>query len=184
MWARACALSPPQTSPLRFSHWRSSHSQILPWMRVSPGGWHVHCPHRHWPTKKAQTVLTTLKVLGMSFTWLQFHTDTADVRNGRFCTRIEPPDKMSPVIEENLYANHSLLWTLTPPCLSLQAHTHTEKHTRARALREAVILFQSACQCHQGINWGRISSMVKLIGYYNVFRANMQNHLIDHSSWW
>lgn len=34
------------------SHWRSSHSQFLPWMRVSPGGWQVHCPHRHWPEKK------------------------------------------------------------------------------------------------------------------------------------
>lgn len=88
----------------------------------------------------------------MSFTRLQFHTDTADVRNGRFRTRIDLPDKMSPVIVENLYANHSLLWTLTPPCLSRQAHTHPETHTCARALREAVILFQSACQCHQGMN--------------------------------
>lgn len=46
-----CALSPPQTSPPMSSHWRSSHSQFLPWIRLSPGGWQLHCPHRHWPTK-------------------------------------------------------------------------------------------------------------------------------------
>lgn len=42
---------PPQTSPVMSSHWRSSHSQFLPWTRLSPGGWQVHCPHWHWPRK-------------------------------------------------------------------------------------------------------------------------------------
>lgn len=54
----ACAFEcvlPPQTSPLMSSHWRSSHSQFLPWMRLSPGGWQVHCPHRHWPKKIKET---------------------------------------------------------------------------------------------------------------------------------
>lgn len=51
--ARVCeCVLPPHTSPLMSSHWRSSHSQFLPWMRLSPGGWQVHCPHRHWPKKK------------------------------------------------------------------------------------------------------------------------------------
>lgn len=45
-----CVL-PPQTSPLMSSHWRSSHSQFLPWMRLSPAGWQVHWPHRQRPKK-------------------------------------------------------------------------------------------------------------------------------------
>lgn len=119
----ALALSPPQTSPLMFSHWRSSHSQFLPWMRVSPGGWQVHCPHRHWPTKKHKLSSHRHKVSGMSFTCLHFHTDTADVWNGWFCTQIDLPDKMSPGIVENPYVNHSLVWTLTHP----HTHIHLEK---------------------------------------------------------
>lgn len=65
MWVFWCvyvcvrALLPPQTSPLMSSHWRSSHSQFLPWMRLSPGGWQVHCPHRHWPAKSNTHLLTT-----------------------------------------------------------------------------------------------------------------------------
>lgn len=119
----ALALSPPQTSPLMFSHWRSSHSQFLPWMRVSPGGWQVHCPQRHWPTKKVQIVLmeqTFRDVFNMSpFS----HWRCRRVEWLISDTQIDLPDKMSPGIVENLCVNRSIVWTLTHPHM----YTHLEK---------------------------------------------------------
>lgn len=53
-----CVL-PPQTSPFRSSHCRSSHSQFLPCTRLSPGGWQVHWPHKHCPKTHKHTLRQT-----------------------------------------------------------------------------------------------------------------------------
>ncbi len=50
-----CVL-PPQISPFRSSHCLSSHSQFLPCTRSSPGGWHVHRPHKHCPETHKHSV--------------------------------------------------------------------------------------------------------------------------------
>ena len=43
--------SPPQTTPSKSSQRRSSHSHVLPYTLLSPGGQQVHLPHSHLPAK-------------------------------------------------------------------------------------------------------------------------------------
>lgn len=91
--------------------------------------------HKGTDLQKKYRLSSWSKLSGMSLICLHFHTDAADVWNGWFLYT-----DWSAWQNVSRHSGKSLCKSLT----RMDTHTPTHVHT----LREAVILFESVCQCH------------------------------------